>query len=1430
MRLPLLSSIAASVLLITHALAQTAVPSHPSARLFLTIDESSTITLSGNVHPLAANALAAGASTSAEDSTSMEHMILHLKSDANQESQLATLVAQQNDRTSPLYHHYLTPQDFGSQFGVAAADIAKVASWLENNGFTIEQIPAGNRSIIFSGTVGQVTVAFKTQIHRLMVDGQKHIANVSDPQIPAAFSGVVGGIVQLHDFQAGHKITKLTPLPAATLAHPNYTAATGHFVSPADFSSIYDLSSLYSSGIDGTGQSIAIVARADIQLADIDTFRSTFGLAPNDPQILFVTNDPGMQAGGNSMEATLDAEWAGAVAPKATIKMVVGQCTNSGDGITAAESYAVNNNVAPIISVSYGLCESAMGASYLAYMNSLWQQAAAQGQSVFVSSGDTGAAGCNSQADAAATVTGINGLCSSPYATCVGGTEFAEGSNPAQYWLPGNSLSGGSVIGYIPETAWNESGDNGGSGLIATGGGVSTYFSKPIWQTGAGVPADGHRDVPDVSLTAAAHDGYAVYEYEYGMTFGGGTSFSTPSFAGIMALVNQKAGARQGLANPVLYALAAKQNSGGAAVFHDITTGNNTVPGVTGFSAATGYDLATGLGSVNGAVLVNHWADGITSLSLSASSGILTLNAGQSTKLTITVISGLNSVVTLAASNLPAGVTATFPSATIASPGSGTVTLTLAASATTKSGSYTITFTGTSAEQSASLNIPIVIAAPTFTVALSKTSVIANLPSSTPISITTSAQTGFSSALTLSISGAPTGVTATLSAKSVVAPGSGSVTLTIAATATATPSTSQLTLTVTGGGQTQTINISLCIPSFTVTAPSGYYKAIAGGTVTYPVTITPQAGFGSSITLHPRANYLPSGITTSFSSPTMSGAAASTSNVTMSVAKTQANGAYPFFIDGTGGNITQGAYEWLLVGIQGSCSIAVYNSTWSTNIMSVTAGQSVTGLAVCLWPQGTFSAPLTASFSGVPAGMTLQLAGPLKGDGNAVNLVISTTQSLMPATYPLTINTVTSDGYAQTYPFSVIVAGDSFSLAGAQSALTLGQGTTATFSATSTHNGIFNSAVTLAWSGLPPGVTAALAKSSFAAPGDGTTVTTFTTAATATPGSYTATLTATGGGVNRTWPVAVTVAAPSCTFAAAANTLALPAGKLGTVALSCGSLIGKFAAPISLTVTGTPSGTTATVSPTITAGGSASLSITTPLSMAATNYNLSVTATSGSFKATIPVAVSISASNFSMTGAQSTLSLTAGKTATASATLTVTGAFSSAVTLAWSGLPSGVTAALSKATLAAPGNGSVTTTFTASASTTAGTYNATLTATGCGDTQTIPLSITVLVNNFNLTTAQSALTIKQANSGQVSATTIHLGSFNSSIGLAWSGLPAGVTLGVAPSAMLSPGDGTTTTTFGVSSGAKAGVYTVTLTASGGGVTQAIPVTLTIASR
>jgi len=679
-----------AALLATLCLFPRSVAAQARDRITRPVDNQARVVRAGNIHPMARPEFDGGRVAA---DTRLERMILVLQSDPAQQPALESLLAAQQNPNSPQYRQWLTPEEFGRRFGVSDADLAQVVQWLEDQGFTVEPVPAGHNQIVFSGTAAQVSSAFQTEIHEYRVNGATRHANVSNPSIPAALSGVIGGVVTLHDFQS-------TPMHAhlAPAAAPQYTGGSSHYMAPADFSTIYNLAPLYGSSTDGTGQSIAIVARTNIKMSDVTTFRTMFGLPANNPTVVLNGPDPGIVSSGEQGEAELDSEWSGAVAKGAAIQLVVSGSTNTTDGVDLSAQYIVNHNLAPVVSLSFGACEQAMGTAENQFWNGLWQQAAAQGMSVFVSSGDSGAAGCDVSSNSTGTGRAVNGLCSSPYSTCVGGTEFNDTANPAQYWSASNSSTYGSALSYIPEVAWNESGTNGGSGLWSSGGGASSVYAKPAWQIGPGVPADGRRDVPDVSLSAATHDGYLL-SLNGQLYAAGGTSASAPSFAGLMALVIQRQGARQGNANPVLYTLASNQSSGGAAVFHDVISGNNSVPGVTGYNAGAGYDLVTGLGSVDANQLVNNWNGGSTpipSFSLSApASAALTSGANTTVGVTVSVTGGFNSAVALTLSSLPAGLTASFSPASLAAPGSGSSTLTLTPGATLASGTYNLTIMAT---------------------------------------------------------------------------------------------------------------------------------------------------------------------------------------------------------------------------------------------------------------------------------------------------------------------------------------------------------------------------------------------------------------------------------------------------------------------------------------------------------------------------------------------------------------------------------------------------------------------------------------------------------------------------------------------------------------------------------------------------------------
>ncbi|MGA2167496.1 MAG: S53 family peptidase [Terracidiphilus sp.] len=692
----------------------TGVAQGPVSRVVGPIDEGQVVTLMGNVHPLARGEFDQGV---VAGETALGRMVLELEPSAAQQAELDALVEAQDDPGSGLFHQWLTPQEYGARFGVSGQDMARITAWLKGHGFRVEEVAASNRLILFSGTAGQVADTFHTEIHRYRVDEVEHIANAEDPQIPAALSGVVGGVVSLHDFRRRAAIgarkalfggketedaagTKATAgIKASVGARPGYTAGGTHYLFPADWATIYDLNPLYSAGMMGAGTSIAIVGRSNINLSDVTAFRATSGLTANAPAVILAGANPGLVKRDQD-ESTLDVEWSGAIAPAAAVKFVVGDSTATTDGVDLSAEYIVNHATAPVVSTSYISCEREMGTAELAFYNGLWEQAASEGMSAFVSSGDAGAAGCYSGSNSSGSGTAVNGLCSSPYSTCVGGTEFNEGSNAAEYWSATDTTSYESALGYIPEEVWNESGSNGGSGLWASGGGASVVYAQPSWQKGVSgtSAANGMRAVPDVAMTAAAHDGYVICENGSFWVISG-TSAASPSFAGVMALVVEaKGGTGVGNANAGLYPLlnAAKNP------FHATPSGNNSVPGVTGFTASGGaYNLATGLGSVDGAVLASSWGTGksgvgSTIFALTAASSAVAVVRGETATdaVTLTGNGTYSGAVTLSVSGLPTGVMVAWSRNPLTLNGeSGTSTLTLTASSTARAGSAAITVT-----------------------------------------------------------------------------------------------------------------------------------------------------------------------------------------------------------------------------------------------------------------------------------------------------------------------------------------------------------------------------------------------------------------------------------------------------------------------------------------------------------------------------------------------------------------------------------------------------------------------------------------------------------------------------------------------------------------------------------------------------------------
>lgn len=570
------------------------------------IDESKLVSLPGNTR---SEANAANDHGAVADNLPLEHLQLQLQRPPELEQQLEQFMAEQQHKGSPVYHQWLTAEQFGQRFGVSRQDVERVTGWLESHGFQVNAVYPSGMVIEFSGIAAQVKEAFHTEIHNLEVHGQPHIANMSDPQIPAAVAGVVKG-VPLNNFMP-HPMFKRRPQFDVTYNNTDYYA-----VVPSDLGTIYNLNPAFSAGYTGAGQTVVVIEDTNIQNAgDVATFRSAFGLSGYSgtftqvqPSGLATCSNPGVN--GDESEAALDAEWSGAAAPDTAIELASCADTLVFGGLIALQNLVNSATPPPVVSVSYGECEAENGSAANASYVSTYQQAASEGVSVFVSAGDEGAASCDADEVYATHGIAVSGFASTPYNVAVGGTDFGDtyasmtgGPPVSAYWNSSNSSTFGSVISYLPEIPWNDScaselifslqeytqaygstgfcnSTTGGEDYLNTAsgsGGPSTYSAKPSWQSLVGNPGDGQRDLPDLSLFAAdgvwnhfyvfclsdTAEGGTPCNYSAGNAYNilhylaaGGTSFASPIMAGIQSLVNEAAGSVQGNPNPRYYALA----------------------------------------------------------------------------------------------------------------------------------------------------------------------------------------------------------------------------------------------------------------------------------------------------------------------------------------------------------------------------------------------------------------------------------------------------------------------------------------------------------------------------------------------------------------------------------------------------------------------------------------------------------------------------------------------------------------------------------------------------------------------------------------------------------------------------------------------------------------------------------------------------------
>jgi pseudomonalisin len=736
----------------------------------------------------------------------LERLTLILARSPEREQMYTKFLQDQQSPASPDYHHWLTPVEIGKRFGVSAHDIHAVTVWLQSQNLHVDSVSNSRERIIFSGPASAIGNAFGAEMHYFMVSGEKRISITAEPQIPAALGQVVKSISGLYT-------VKYYPQNKSETAQPSHHVASDsggiqpegsgytcggvpcNVVFPADFATIYNINGV-GGGINGSGQTIAIIGRSGVCNTDIANFASAAAVTQNPLTVIVplggITPPAAVctgNASGDQGEATLDVTRSGSVAQGAALDLVVSADSGTVNGIAVAATFVVDTppNPAPkIMSISFGGCESLGGQGDVTFWDDLFQEAALGGISVFVSSGDSGAAGCDTAftTPPPTQILSPNAICSSSHVTCVGGTEFADSANPSQYWNPSNGPGFESAIGYIPEGAWNEPMNGSQFQVAGTGGGVSAFISTPSYQTGTGVPsARAGRYTPDVAFTASIHDGYFACVAANNQCTGNGpfslfagTSAAAPDMAGIAALLNQKEGSAQGPLNPTLYQLAATPANN---VFNDVTVGssgvtgcvvttpsicnnstagpNSLTGGLSGYLVGTGFDEATGLGSINVANLLTNWNSSVTTTTTAlAIAPPSPVNAGTSVTLTATVTPSSGSSTPTGAVTFNDAVLGKLGTGTLNSLGNATFTSTTLAGA---SYSITATYSPTGAfGGSASSAVPYSVQ--DFTIAANPTTATVTAPGqSGTTTLTITPLGGFNAAITYTCSGLPSEAT-----------------------------------------------------------------------------------------------------------------------------------------------------------------------------------------------------------------------------------------------------------------------------------------------------------------------------------------------------------------------------------------------------------------------------------------------------------------------------------------------------------------------------------------------------------------------------------------------------------------------------------------------------------------------------------------------
>jgi len=989
------------------------------------------------------------------------------------QSELNSLLGRIYDPLSPDYRHFLTVAQFTEQFGPNAQDYQAVVDFAKANGFTVTDAPANRMLVDINGSVAQIEKVFHVAMTVYQHPTENRTFYSPDREPSLDLSVPVAHVGGLNNFSIPRPM--VTKAPKGQAVHSN---ATGSGPGGAYLGS--DMRAAYYGGtaLTGSGQAVGLLEFGGYNLSDVNLTFSNAGQSYSVPINNVLLDGANGQPNGDDAEEVVDIVQAISMAPGLSqVRVYIAPAVNDLDIFNkmAAE------NIAKQLSCSWLWYPEDASSD-----DPIFQEFAAQGQNLFVASGDYGA------------YTNFSLPYRYPaedaYVTAVGGTELTTNG------------AGGT---WESETAWN-------SGGYASSGGISPDgIAIPIWQAGVANSSNAAsasvRNVPDV----AAESDTDNYLCDLGVCDGtwGGTSFAAPRWAGFLALVNQQIVAAGhspvGFIDPAIYAIGA--SSSYSSDLHDITSGSNDVTAgvLGGYNAVPGYDLVTGWGSPNGQNLIN--ALPAPGFAISASPSSLTIvqgGAGGVTTVALSVANGFTGSVSLTTSGLPSGVTASFSPTSIS--GNGTSKLTLTASSSVKNGSAMVTITGTSGSTAAATTIALSVDF-ALSVAPSAQTVTAGTHVSYKTTITM--KSGFAGTVDLSVSGLPAGATGTFTPPSLSA--SGTSTLTISTTSTTPTGTYTPAITGTSGSLTETANVTLVInaasDNFTVTAsPASVTVGQASGdsSGTSTLTITSQNGFSSPVTLS--ATGFPAGVTAVFSPNPVTPAAdgSVTSILTLSEITWPAPyGTFPLIVTGTSGYQVATANLSLTVD-----PLLFILSAFDANV-TLNPGSSA---SISLFASGpdSFSSPITLSITGLPNGVTAVFSpNPLiESIGYGIStLTLTASATATTGTFPINL-TGTSGSFSQSINGLLLTVSTSgFTINASPPSLTLPQKGVGTSKITITSQNGFTGTVSLSATGLSDGVTAVFSPFEVTPPPNGTATATLklTTGSAATTGTFP--ITVTGG-------------------------------------------------------------------------------------------------------------------------------------------------------------------------------------------------------------------------------------------------------------------------------------------------------------------------------